>query len=434
MEKGERNMDERDEALKRDRERQRKREELRQKREEQVKKQKKIAAGVSILAVVLLIAGIFAGVQISKNIKADKAREKARQEKLAKEKEQEENTVEFLAVGDNIAHQAIRESGMQENDVWNYDHVYQYVKKDVEAADLSLVTQETVFVEDRNNVLGYPTFGTPPEFGDALVNTGFDVVAHATNHILDKGTKSIEYTLDWWKTNHPDTKVLGIHDSQEAADEITVVKCKKLKIAMLDYTYGLNGLELPSDKQYLADVFDEEKARSDIQRAKEMADVVMVVMHVGVEYQQDVDDETKQWVDLFLEEGVDIVIGSHPHVVRTMETLTGEDGHKMLVYYSLGNFTSTQNDLPSLLGAMAKITIRKNIKTGEIEIPEHEFIPLLMYYDRENPAAAIYKLEDYPDELIEKHSVYKANPTEFSKEYYEKLFEEIKSKGNDEEI
>lgn len=197
MEKGERNMDERDEALKRDRERQRKREELRQKREEQVKKQKKIAAGVSILALVLLIAGIFAGVQISKNIKADKAREKARQEKLAKEKEQEENTVEFLAVGDNIAHQAIRESGMQENDVWNYDHVYQYVKKDVEAADLSLVTQETVFVEDRNNVSGYPTFGTPPEFGDALVNTGFDVVAHATNHILDKGTKSIEYTLDW---------------------------------------------------------------------------------------------------------------------------------------------------------------------------------------------------------------------------------------------
>ena len=121
-----------------------------------------------------------------------------------------------------------------------------------------------------------------------------------------------------------------------------------------DSTYSLNGLKLPSDKEYLTDVFDAEKARSDIKQAKEMADVVLVVMHVGVEYQQDVDDETRQWVDLFLEEGVDIVIGSHPHVVRTMETLTGEDGHKMLVYYSLGNFTSTQNSLPSLLGAMAK--------------------------------------------------------------------------------
>nr|WP_297873793.1 CapA family protein [uncultured Blautia sp.] len=427
-------MDEREELLKKDRERERRREELRRKREEEVQKKKHLAIIIGISVVVLIIVGTVAGIQISKKYKADKAAEKARQEKLAAEKEQEENTIEFLAVGDNIAHQPIRESGMQADGVWNYDHVYQYVKKDIEAADLSLVTQETVFVEDRNQVSGYPSFGTPPEFGDALVNTGFDVVAHATNHIMDKGSSSIEYTLDWWKNNHPETEIFGIHESQEAADEISVVTCKKLKLAMLDYTYSLNGIDLPSDKQYLVDLFDEDKAREDIKKAKELADVVIVVMHVGVEYDMDIDEETQQWVDLFLEEGVDIVIGSHPHVVRTMETLTGEDGHKMLVYYSLGNFTSTQNDLPSLLGAMAKITIRKDIKTGEIQIPEHEFIPLLMYYDRENPAAAIYKLEDYPDELIEKHSVYQANPQKFSKEYYEELFEEIKNKGNDEEI
>lgn len=427
-------MDEREELLKKDRERERRREELRRKREEEVQKKKRLAIIIGISVVVLIIVGTVAGIQISKKYKADKAAEKARQEKLAAEKEQEENTIEFLAVGDNIAHQPIRESGMQADGVWNYDHVYQYVKKDIEAADLSLVTQETVFVEDRNQVSGYPSFGTPPEFGDALVNTGFDVVAHATNHIMDKGSSSIEYTLDWWKNNHPETEIFGIHESQEAADEISVVTCKKLKLAMLDYTYSLNGIDLPSDKQYLVDLFDEDKAREDIKKAKELADVVIVVMHVGVEYDMDIDEETQQWVDLFLEEGVDIVIGSHPHVVRTMETLTGEDGHKMLVYYSLGNFTSTQNDLPSLLGAMAKITIRKDIKTGEIQIPEHEFIPLLMYYDRENPAAAIYKLEDYPDELIEKHSAYQANPQKFSKEYYEELFEEIKNKGNDEEI
>lgn len=427
-------MDEREELLKKDRERERRREELRRKREEEVQRKKRLTITIGISVVALLIVGTIVGVQISKKQKADKAAEKARQEKLAKEKEQEEHTIEFLAVGDNIAHQAIRESGMQEDGVWNYDHVYQYVKEDVEAADLALVTQETVFVEDRNQVSGYPSFGTPPEFGDALVNTGFDVVAHATNHIMDKGTKSIEYTIDWWKNNHPETEILGIHESKEAAEEISVIKCKKLKLAMLNYTYGLNGIELPSDKQYLVDVFDEDKAREDIKKAKELADVVIAVMHVGVEYDMDVDEETQQWVDIFLEEGVDIVIGSHPHVVRTMETLTGEDGHKMLVYYSLGNFTSTQNDLPSLLGAMAKITIRKDMKTGEIQIPEHEFVPLLMYYDRENPAAAIYKLEDYPDDLIEKHSVYQANPGKFSKEYYETLFEEIKSKGNDEGI
>lgn len=427
-------MDEREELLKRDREKEKRREQRRLEREQELRKQMVMGAGVLAALVVVLIISITVGINISKRAKAEAAKEKAEQERLALEKEQEENTIELLAVGDNIAHQTIREVGMTEDGPWNYDSVYQYVKEDVEAADLALVTQETIFVEDREDVSGYPSFGTPPEFGDALVNTGFDVIASATNHALDKGTDSIEYTLNWWEENHPDIPVLGLYDSQEASEEIPIISCKDLKLAMLDYTYSLNGLELPSGQEYMVDVFDEEKAREDIRQAKELADVVIVVMHVGNEYEQDVDQETQEWTDIFLEEGVDIVIGSHPHVVRTMETLTGEDGHKMLVYYSLGNFTSTQTDLPSLMGAMAKITVRKNIETGEIEIPEHEFIPLLMYYNKEIPQAAIYKLEDYPQELIQQHFVYEENPEEFSLEYYQQLFEETKAKGNDEDI
>ncbi len=427
-------MDEREELLKRDREKEKRREQRRLEREQELRKQMVMGAGVLAALVVVLIISITVGINISKRAKAEAAKEKAEQERLALEKEQEENTIELLAVGDNIAHQTIREVGMTEYGPWNYDSVYQYVKEDVEAADLALVTQETIFVEDREDVSGYPSFGTPPEFGDALVNTGFDVIASATNHALDKGTDSIEYTLNWWEENHPDIPVLGLYDSQEASEEIPIISCKDLKLAMLDYTYSLNGLELPSGQEYMVDVFDEEKAREDIRQAKELADVVIVVMHVGNEYEQDVDQETQEWTDIFLEEGVDIVIGSHPHVVRTMETLTGEDGHKMLVYYSLGNFTSTQTDLPSLMGAMAKITVRKNIETGEIEIPEHEFIPLLMYYNKEIPQAAIYKLEDYPQELIQQHFVYEENPEEFSLEYYQQLFEETKAKGNDEDI
>lgn len=427
-------MDEREELLKRDREKEKRREQRRLEREQELRKQMVMGAGVLAALVVVLIISITVGINISKRAKAEAAKEKAEQERLALEKEQEENTIELLAVGDNIAHQTIREVGMTEYGPWNYDSVYQYVKEDVEAADLALVTQETIFVEDREDVSGYPSFGTPPEFGDALVNTGFDVIASATNHALDKGTDSIEYTLNWWEENHPDIPVLGLYDSEEASEEIPIISCKDLKLAMLDYTYSLNGLELPSGQEYMVDVFDEEKAREDIRQAKELADVVIVVMHVGNEYEQDVDQETQEWTDIFLEEGVDIVIGSHPHVVRTMETLTGEDGHKMLVYYSLGNFTSTQTDLPSLMGAMAKITVRKNIETGEIEIPEHEFIPLLMYYNKEIPQAAIYKLEDYPQELIQQHFVYEENPEEFSLEYYQQLFEETKAKGNDEDI
>lgn len=422
-------MDEREEARKRDRERQKKREEARLARENQVKANMiRLAVGGGTLLLVLGI-GLFAGGKLREKQKAEAAREKARQEELALKKEQEQYTVDILAVGDNIAHKPIRESGIKENGEWNYDHVYQYVKEDIEKADLAIITQETVFVEDREDVSGYPSFGTPVEFGDALVNAGFDVVAHATNHILDKGTDSIEYTMDWWEEKYPKVEVLGIHDSEESAEEISVVTCKKMKIAMLDFTYDLNGLELPEKKSYMVDVFDEEKVRKDIRAAKELGDVVMVVMHVGEEYNQDIDAQTKEWVDLFLEEGVDVVLGSHPHVVRTAETLTGEDGHKMLVYYSLGNFTSTQEDLPSIMGAMAKFTLRKDVKTGEIQISNQEFLPLLMYYDRENPAAAVYSLKDYPAELVEKHSAYKKNPGEFSLDYYEKLFEKTRKKA-----
>lgn len=427
-------MDEREELLKKDRERQKKREALRVKREQELRKKIKLFAGIGILVLLILILGISVGVHNHKKAEAEKKKEKARQEKLEKKKAQEDLTVEFLAVGDNIAHSPIYKSGKGEGDVWNYDHIYEPVKKDIEEADLSLVTQETIFVEDRNNVSGYPAFGTPVEIGDALVNAGFDVIAHSSNHVLDKGTKSIEYTLDWWEETHPEIEVLGIHKTAEEAEGISVIRCKNLKIAMLDYTYSFNGIEMPKEKEYLADLFDEEKARKDIQKAKDLADVVIVVMHVGDEYVQEVDEQTKNWTDLFLEEGVDIVIGSHPHVIRPMETLTGEDGHKMLVYYSLGNFVATQNDLPCLLGGMAKITIRKDLESGEIQIPSHEYIPLLMYYDRENPKAAVYKLEDYPADLVEKHSVYKKNPREFSLEYYQNLFKKIEEQGNKDAI
>lgn len=427
-------MDEREEILKKDRERQRKKEALRAKREKELRKKIKLSIGIVLTVLFILTLAITIGVRNHKKAEAEKKKEKARQEKLAKEKAQEELTIDFLAVGDNIAHGPIYKSGQQDGDVWNYDSIYEPVKKDVEEADLALVTQETIFVEDRNDISGYPAFGTPVEIGDALVNAGFDVIAHSSNHVLDKGTKSIEYTLNWWEKEHPDIEVLGIHENQEEADEISVVQCKNLKIAMLDYTYSFNGLEMPEEKEYLADLFDEEKARSDIKKAKELADVVMVVMHVGDEYVQEVDEQTREWTDIFLEEGVDIVIGSHPHVIRPMETLTGDDGHKMLVYYSLGNFAATQNDLPCLLGGMAKITIRKDLESGEIQIPEHEYIPLLMYYDRENPKAAVYKLEDYPADLVEKHSVYKKNPNEFSLEYYQNLFKKIEEQGNKDDI
>lgn len=425
-------MNEREEAIRRQKEREKRRRLMQKRREQQIRKQKMMLALAGLVVIIAIIIGIVTAVNRAKTKKEEERlaaeQEQKLQEQLALEAEIEANTVHLLAVGDNILHDSIVESGKSDTGAWSYDHLYQYLKDDIQEVDISVVTQETILVESKDDVAGYPNFGTPYEAGTALVNTGFDVVAHATNHTWDKGMSVVTFTKNWWNTNYPEVKVLGIHESSEDANEITVVESKNIKIAFLNYTYALNEEPDLTGYEYMVDVFEEASAREDIKRAKSLADVVVVVAHMGIEYDMDIDDYTQYMTNIFLEEGVDVVIGSHPHVVRKMETLTGTDGHQMLIYYSLGNFISTQKELPSLLGAMAKIDIARDIDTGEIEISSQGFTPLMTHYDHENKEYAVYKLSEYTEELAAKHSAAAENPLEFSIDYYEQLFNEIQNK------
>lgn len=425
-------MNEREEALRRQKEREKRRRMMQKRREKQIRKQKMMIAIAGLVIMIGIIVAIVIAVNKAKDRKEEEKlaaqQEQKRQEQLAIEAEKEANTVHLLAVGDNILHDSIVESGKSESGVWTYDHLYTYLKDDIQAADLAVVTQETILVENKEDVSGYPNFGSPYEGGTALVNAGFDIVAHATNHTWDKGMEPVTFTKKWWNTNYPEIKVLGIHESSEDANEITVVESKNIKIAFLNYTYGLNFDPDITGYEYMVDIFEETSAREDIKRAKTLADVVVVVAHMGVEYEMNIDSQTQHMTEIFLSEGVDIVIGSHPHVVRPMETLTRDDGHQMLVYYSLGNFISTQKELPSLLGAMAKIDIARDINTDEIHISSQGFTPLMTHYDHENKQYAVYKLSEYTEELAEKHSAGDENPLEFSISYYEQLFGEIQKK------
>lgn len=338
-------------------------------------------------------------------------------------------TVDVLAVGDNLIHSGLYKSGMNDSGEWNYDHLYQYVKADVQAADLACVNQETIYINDRNQLSGYPTFGTPPEFGDALVNAGFDVVTHATNHVMDKGEQGVMDTINFWKEKHPEIKVLGIHENQEDADTIRTIDKNGIRIAMLNYTYGTNGILVPEDKPYLVDLFDADKAAADIQRAKAMSDVVMVFGHVGTEYVYEPSEESKEWVDFFLEQGVDIVIDSHPHVCEPYTMLTRDDGHQMLVYYSMGNFISTQDAVPRLIGGMAKFTIEKKTVGNEssISIKDYTMEPLVSHWNHNTQDYAVYKLADYTDELAKKHGLYGVTYDELSVANLNNIFNNIMS-------
>ncbi len=423
---------------------------LKKEREEQVRKQKRFLAGLAGLVVLLLIWGILAWVKGADDDKGGKGSKNPDTGKVTQTptpeldptgeltptpeptdeadelaRWEEENTLHLIAVGDNLIHERVGNSGKNGTDVWNYDHLYQYVTDDIQAADLALVVQETIFVEDHADFTGYPSFGTPTEVADALVSAGFDVVTHATNHTMDKGASAIQFTIEWWKENQSQIAVLGIHESKAAAEEITVVECKSFKIAMLNYTQMLNFNPSMKGKEYLVDIYDEASAREDIRRAKELADIVMVVMHVGTEYQIDLDSSTKAMTRVFLEEGVDIVIGSHPHVLRPFETLTRADGHEMLVYYSLGNFISCQNVLDALLGGMADIVIKRDKETGDIYVESAKMIPLMTHYNHDTKTYAVYKFEDYTTDLMLTHSAYLENKGTFSLDYYSNLYQKV---------
>ena len=216
--------------------------------------------------------------------------------------------------------------------------------------DLHIVNQETILGGTEMGLGGYPAFNSPQEIGDAEVKAGFNIILHATNHTLDRGLSGVNNTIEFWKTKHPDTTYLGIHDSEEDAKNIYVYEKQGFNVAVLNYTYGTNGIAIPSSAPYCVDTFDDEaKVRDDIRRAHKLADMVIVCPHWGTEYVYESTSYQDQWTNVFLEEGVDVVLGTHPHVIEPVKEFTREsDGHKMVVYYSLGNFVSNQDEIPRI--------------------------------------------------------------------------------------
>jgi poly-gamma-glutamate synthesis protein (capsule biosynthesis protein) len=314
------------------------------------------------------------------------------------------SSVSLLAVGDNLIHIQVVESGEQTDGSLNYDHLYSNIADEISAADIAVVNQETILGGDEFGYFGYPSFNSPTEIGDALIDTGFDVVLQATNHTMDMGLAGVENTIDYWK-QHPRITTLGINETKEESEKITVLEKNGIKLALLNYTYGLNGYSLPDGMPWLVNLLDKKKMTEDIEKAEALADFTVVFPHWGTEYVYEATKYQKDLTDFFYERGVDLVIGSHPHVLEPVEWIEKEDGHRMLVYYSLGNFMSYQKEAPRMLGGIAKVTITRD-KSGTY-ISKADIIPIVTHFEN-GPADynyAIYKLTDYNEELASRHGV-----------------------------
>lgn len=339
--------------------------------------------------------------------------------------------VDLIMVGDILAHEGVYNSGYYPDGSVNFDHIFAQVKDDIQSADIAIVNQEVVLGGIELGLSGYPCFNSPTELGDALVGAGFNVILHATNHTLDKGITGVDNTLNYWKENHPDVAVLGIHDetfTDYSTQDIYVYEQDGLRIAILNYTYGTNGIPIPQSRPLIVNMLDEEKVAEDIARAKEISDFIVVCPHWGTEYVHQPDSYQKKWTQFFYEQEVDLVIGTHPHVIEPVEWIESEESdHRMLVYYSLGNFVSNQDRLPRMLGAMAKVTITLDKDENDeyiVYISEYGVEPLVTHKIFGPGSITTYKLSDYTDELASQNRIHRDEPG-FSVQYLKDLSKQV---------
>lgn len=368
----------------------------------------------SVLLPVLVAAAVLIGLAVSGAITkhADEKKPTAPTEVSAVNAQEKDATAEtigkskvsLVAVGDNLIHNTLIAAGEQEDGSLDYHAFYNEIKKYIEPADIAVINQETILGGNAFDYSGYPSFNSPWEIGDAAIDAGFDIFTCATNHVMDMGSSGVEKELEYFNA-HKEVVHLGTNSSEEAAAKITYYEKNNITFAMLNYTYGTNGVSLPADKPWLVDLMDKEKIKKDVMEARKNADVVIVFPHWGTENSHDVSDYQKEYTQLFSDLGVDIVIGTHPHVLQPVEWVENKSsGRRMLVYYSLGNFISHQINLNQLCGGMAEITIEKN--NGEIQISSAKLAPVICHYTRSGDAYtfSVYKLSDYTDDLAERHA------------------------------
>ena len=351
-----------------------------------------------------------------------------------------EYDIELMMVGDNLLHMGLINSGKQEDGSYNYDFLFEDIAPFLEAAEISLINQETIFGGNELGFSGYPEFNSPTQVGDAIVKAGFDVVLFASNHAADKGLTGLENCLTFWEENYPETIVTGIQKEKEEENEIHVIEVQGITFAFLNYTYGPNVETVPKNirgKLDLLCVCNEENGRmdyttlnpqvvEDIKRADEMADYVIVCPHWGTEYTGKPSSYQEKFAMEMTAAGADIIIGTHPHVVQPIQWIEAENGNRCLCYYSLGNYVSTQKGPFSMLEGMAWISIHVTEDGHYINEERTGVVPLVNQYSA-FPVRfeAVYLLEEYTEELAEGHGIKKYGEVPFSLEDVAAPSEEI---------
>ena len=291
-------------------------------------------------------------------------------------------TIHMVAFGDTMAHLTnIKNAYNSSTKDYDFSNVFKNIKGYLENGDITIGNLETTFAGSSRGYTGYPTFNCPEVLGKNLKSMGVDILTTANNHCMDKGYKGLESTLNF--LDNYGIAHTGTARNEEEQNTILIKDVNGIKIAFLSYTYGTNGITIPKDKPYSVNLIDKELIKKHIETAKEQkVDVICVSMHWGVEYRLKQNSEQEKLADFLFENGVDIILGSHPHVLEPMQkrTITLADGTTKdgFVIYSLGNFVSGQIYANTKSTVILNIQLTKN-SDGKISIDQVTYTPLYLY-------------------------------------------------------
>ena len=365
---------------------------------------KNVGKKVVIIATFILVIAVIALVILKMypdTVETIGAASGKEENKIEQEKPKEETTsASLIMVGDNLVHSSIYKEAHRNANNKGYDFkpMLRLIKEKVKNYDIAYYNQETILGGSKMGLSDYPCFNSPYEAGGNMLDAGFNLVSTASNHTMDRGEQAILNSRAYWD-KQKDVLAVGSYPSFEQRDELQIRQANGITYTMLNYTYGTNGIPVPEGKEYLVNVWPtdlsindpkrdtkyqayKEKVKEDIKRVREKVDVLIVAMHCGIEYTKEPSAYQKDEAEFLAEQGVDLVIGTHPHVLEPVEWIDDT-----LVFYSLGNFISAQyqdENYNKTVGLMSSLRITKTTKDGKSSIKidnvENEFI--YTYYNQ----------------------------------------------------
>lgn len=354
---------------------------------------------LSILCILILILGI-----VLRYFSLDKDNDTNKEyidiSDVAEGVDKEENPINnysfsLIMAGDALIHSAVYADAKVGN---NYDFtgMLENIKPIISSYDLAYYNQETILGGKEMGLSTYPRFNSPYEVGDAFIDCGFNVVSLANNHTLDRGSKAIINSRNYW--NSKNVMVNGSATSLDEKNNIDIREINGISYALLSYTTTTNGLTRSND--YYVNWYTKENVKADVESIREKVDFIMVAMHWGTEYNTGVTSSQKEIAKYLASLDVDLVIGTHPHVIEPAEYIDDT-----FVIYSLGNIISAQRTDEQLSGLLMSVTVNKtvNSETGEVIVSVDEPTAQFVYtYSKKTSSGGRYGFKLYPYSMLNK--------------------------------